>query len=291
MVDIKLFGSSTNIGQYIKKNHTFFLKGSNLHAFSSRENSNIFFDLKTQKYPKELLIKKDTIFISIAPIWLFVPFLKSFLIKNNKERIRNIIITSSTSIYTKKYSWNNNDKKLFKKLNFWEKEFIDIVKANKMKGTIIRPTLIYGNLCDYNDKNISTLVTLMRNNFILPIPNNTGLRQPIHYTQMGKLILKVASRNLLNNQINIINIGGDEEITYEKMLKRIQANLPLNDLGRYCFILKIPNRLFYLLCVPFLLISPKTFEAIQRISVDLNEFEPVYKYLNQEKKLFPLNES
>ena len=39
-------------------------------------------------YPKELSLKEDTLIISLAPIWLFVPFLKDYISKINQKKIQ-----------------------------------------------------------------------------------------------------------------------------------------------------------------------------------------------------------
>ena len=69
----------------------------------------------------------------------------------------------------------------------------------------------------------------------------------MHYTQLADLILKIASSKGKSPAINILNVGGDEEITFEDILERIKINLPLEDSGRNCFCLKyqIDYFLFY----------------------------------------------
>ena len=54
--------------------------------------------------------------------------LKKYLSKINSRRIKGIIVVSSTSTITKKYSWNKFDKELYSKLLFWENE---LMKLNK----------------------------------------------------------------------------------------------------------------------------------------------------------------
>ena len=94
MTNIFLFGSTTETGKFIKKNYAKYFKDGVIFTFSSNSKKEIFFDLKTSNYPKELCINEDTIIISLAPIWLFVPFLISFLKKSNHKKIKAILITS-----------------------------------------------------------------------------------------------------------------------------------------------------------------------------------------------------
>ena len=104
MTEIKLFGASTLAGCYLKNNYKKYLKQSKIASFSRTNSKDIFFDLKSSIYPKELMIRDETLIISLAPLWKIVPFLKKYLSKINQKQIKGIIVTSSTSIETKKYS-------------------------------------------------------------------------------------------------------------------------------------------------------------------------------------------
>ena len=135
----------------------------------------------------------------------------------------------------------------------------------------------------------------MRNIILIPIPNETGIRQPIHYSQLIKCILKISKSYLkLNSSIknkaklNIFDIGGDEELSYEKMLLRIKEHLINQSLSKRCFIIKIPNRIFFFLLSPILIFSPKFYESIMRISVNMGGFSPAYKIHREKKNKFPL---
>ena len=76
---------------------------------------------------------------------------------NKENKIKALIVTSSSSSLTKKYSWNKFDKDLSRKLSYWEDKLIEIKKIYKIHLTIIRPALIYGNLDQDKDKNITIL--------------------------------------------------------------------------------------------------------------------------------------
>ena len=295
MREIKLFGASNIAGEYLKIEYKNFLNKTKLVSFSRSNKLDIYFDLNSTLYPKELSIKEETIIISLAPIWLFVPFLKTYIKKINTNKIKGIIVTSSTSVNTKRYSWDKFDKSLFMKLSYWEEELIKINKNYNLKITIIRPSIIYGNIGYEDDNNLSFLVKLMKKFIFLPIPKETGIRQPIHYSQLIKCILKISQSYLkLNSSVNtnarlsILDIGGDEELSYEKMLFRIKEYLVNESLLRKCFIIKIPNRIFFLILSPLILFSPRYYAAILRISVNMGGFSPSNKILGKKKNKFPL---
>ena len=159
---------------------------------------------------------------------------------------------------------------------------------------LIRPTLIYGDIGKNEDKNISLLLKIMLRTFILPIPKETGLRQPIHYSQLALTILKITKRILdrdLSEKsfINILNIGGDEELTFKDMIIRIKKSYPSFKKFNTCIIIEIPNRLFFVLALPTLIFSPKLYEAIQRIAINMNGFTKSYKVTGKKRKIFPIS--
>ena len=251
-------------------------------------------DLKSFIIPDNLPLNEEFIIISLAPIWLFVPYLEWLLEskKFNKKLLLGIIITSSTSIITKKYSWNKFDNNLYKKLSYWEKRLHNLNKRFNLGISLIRPTLIYADIGNYSDQNISILIKIMKKLLILPLPNDTGLRQPIHFSQLGKSILNISKSykefTYKKRSVKIINLGGDEELTYEEILKRIKKSFPKSDKINNCIFIKIPNRFFFILCIPILIFSPKLFEALQRITINMNGFTKSYKISGSKKKNFPV---
>ena len=123
MKSILLFGSSTKTGNYICKNYGVLTNYSKVYRFSRKKNADFYLDLKSDNFPKYFFDKKFVI-ISLAPIWLFVPYLESLLDtkKIDKKNILGLIVTSSTSAITKKYAWNKYDQELSEKLISWERK-------------------------------------------------------------------------------------------------------------------------------------------------------------------------
>ena len=106
MKNILLFGSSTETGKWISKEIDDFIENSKIYQFSNQKGNKLYVDLKLFNLPKEISQKKDFLIISLAPIWFFVPYLEAILKqkKINKKSILGIIVVSSTSSITKKYS-------------------------------------------------------------------------------------------------------------------------------------------------------------------------------------------
>ncbi|MBO8242375.1 NAD(P)-dependent oxidoreductase [Prochlorococcus marinus XMU1410] len=293
MKNILLFGGTTETGKFISKQFKNHFSNTKLFSFSRKKNQGIFLNLKSINFPEQLKNKEQTLIISLAPIWLIVPFLEKYLEQVNENNILGLIITSSTSTITKKYAWNEFDKKLSKKLSFWENRLFELKKLHNLDLTLLRPTLIYGDIGKKQDNNLSFLLEFMRKSLILPIPKDTGLRQPIHYSQLGESILFLAKRykshKFIKKKLNIINIGGDDEITYYEMINRIKNSLPTSDPVKRCFIIKIPNRFFFLISLPFLIFKPKFFAALERISINMNGFKKASQISKKIKRSFPVN--
>ncbi len=293
MTNILLFGSTTKTGQYINSYYKEFIENSKIYCFSSKKNSTYYLDLKSHIFPDLITLNKKFIIISLAPIWLFVPYLESILERKkiNKKYILGIIVTSSSSVITKKYSWNKFDNNLYKKLSLCEKKLSNLNRKYNLRISIVRPTLIYDDIGNNSDKNISFLVKMMQKTIILPFPKHTGLRQPIHFSQLGQSILNISkSYNLDNNKkktMQVLNLGGDEELTYQEILYRIKKSWPKSNRIN-CIFLKIPNRAFFLLCIPIIIFSPKLYEAIQRTTINMNGFTKSYKISGKKKKFFPV---
>ena len=188
MKNINLFGASCLTGRYLKK---FSIeKKYNLNSYSKSNKKDLYLNLKDYKsFFIRNFDKRKQIWISFTPIWLFSEFLEDIAKykPNYLEKISILIITSSSSAETKRYSFNNYDKNLINKLVIAEQKILKLSKDYNFKVCILRPTLIYGKLNKISDKNISRILLLMRNFPFILFPNDSGLRQPIHAKQLSQL--------------------------------------------------------------------------------------------------------
>ena len=78
---------------------------------------------------------------------------------------------------------------------------------------------------------------------------------------ISKVIIFYIQEYLKNNfpkeKNEFILLGGDEEISYQKMIVLLQNSLNKMIKVRKCIIITIPNKLFYTLLLPILWVSPK----------------------------------
>ena len=295
MKNIHVFGISTPVGQSFKKIICKHYKKNNIFFYSRIGHPYIKFDLQMPKKNIIKNIKSKSTIISFAPIWHISFFLK-YLISTNKKILNNIdsvIVLSSTSVLTKKFSTNKFDKDLYNSLKFSEDYLIDLSNKFNFNLSIIRPTLIYGSINNYSDKNVTKIAKIMKILPIIFIPKETGLRQPIHINQLAQVVFQIFEnfRNSRNKKIvEIIEVGGDISLSYFEMLCSIRHNLLKTKRANIFKIIRIPNKLFYLLTFPIYFISPKIFESFLRIQADLSGFTRCGSIINKKKLKFPIED-
>ena len=283
---IRFFGITTPLGDYLYKK---VLKNlyENIICYSRSDKQYIFLDLRNIKHPT---LKKECnneeIWIFLCPIWEVVNFFNNFIKEENykKFHIKGIICCSSTSVITKKYSWHNYDKKLISKISYSEQSLIKICSNSKTCISIIRPTLIYGNSGLYKDKNINRILKICQKLPFIILPKETGKRQPIHISQLSLIInkeLKLMKDTKDKIHQSMINIGGDEILSYELILKSllIKKNIKKS-------ILTINSDFFFLILSPLLMLNSRLYSEILRIKSDLSGFPKSNDYLKIPPKKF-----
>lgn len=235
-----------------------------------------------------------SIWISFAPIWLLAPFLDE-LASHHPERLqglRGVIACSSSSAITKRFSSNRFDRELVAKLTSAEDQLLATCRQLSLPCRILRPTMIYGQVGAYGDHNLSRLSNLLRHLPLVLLPAETGLRQPIHASQLAEVALHLAKqitgKGLDPSLPERIALGGDSTLTYTEMIRALQKSQRSTSPTRRCLLLQIPNRFFFMLSAPIVLISPKTFEAVLRMGTNLSNFTPAHQLLGGEPQPFPV---
>jgi len=242
---------------------------------------------------------QPAIWLSFGPIWLLAPFLAQ-LADQHPERLRGlrgVVACSSSSARTKRYAANSFDRQLVARLIGAEEQLLSTCRRLAVPCRILQPTLIYGQVGPCSDRNLSRLLQLLRRLPLLPLPQHTGLRQPIHARQLAAVALQLAHQLAgfgagasAPAQPERLALGGDVELSYRAMLEALQQSQPPGDPARRCRLLPVPNRLFILLAAPLVLRSPKAFEAVLRMGADLAGFTPAHQLLAKPAQPFPLQE-
>jgi len=240
----------------------------------------------------------QAVLVSFAPIWELAPFLA----RQAQQRpatlagLEGVIACSSSSVITKRFAVNAFDRRLVEQLTGAQRSLEQTCRLLGVPLRILAPTLIYGQVGPFRDRNLSVLTNLMRRTPVLPLPAHTGLRQPIHASQLAAVALHLAQRLTPRPSAAVpgeesgvlLALGGDECLSYREMLERLRGSLPAGDPGRNCRLLCLPNRLTHAMSAPLLLINPKLFEAVLRIGADLAGFTPAHRILEEAPRPFPL---
>ena len=285
MSSVHLFGYTSLTGRYIREIANAQKLKIKYYCNSKDIKDCTFIDLKDYKSFNINSQKRNQILLSLTPIWHFSDFFEN--LSNHKPHylhyISRLIVTSSSSVETKKYSFSEFDKYLYIRLKKAEEKLIKICSEFGINLYILRPTLIYGQLGEYKDKNLSKIVTLMRSLPFLLIPNQSGLRQPIHAKQLAELCLFLANNEneKAKQKFLAFTFGGDTSISYFEMILLIRNSLGNGDKGKNCKLLKVPKRLFILLINPISIFSPKIFESLLRIFSNLSGFKSVSQIMNR----------
>ena len=287
-----MFGSTTPAGNaFVKLLKDNGYKDVYQYTRNSNYKNQIYLDMEKPEEFASLNLKKSSIIISFAPIWITSQFLLG-IIKSNPDffnYIKKIIVCSSSSVLTKRFAFNKFDKELFSKLRDSEEIIVDLCASLNIKYMIVKPTIVYGSFGKYKDKNFSRIINLMRWCPFLVLPSNSGLRQPISCRQLANVFF-----NLINNEkifdsfkSSSLFVGGDRILDYNKMLFLIKNSTKKNDLARNCIFIKIPDYLFIFLTFPLSLFSLKFYESVLRIFADLSNFTPQSEITNQKLSKFP----
>ncbi|MBI96689.1 hypothetical protein CL656_06060 [bacterium] len=292
-MQIILLGSTTSTGSAFQEMAKSRLNSYKINAFSRRNKGLNYIDLDDQTSWTNIKFDNHTILVSFAPIWKLSDFLEGLTVKKKKDinKIDLIIACSSSSVLSKRFAFNNFDKGLSRKLKESEEKLIDFSSENGIECKIIQPTLIYGNHKEFKDKNINKIINILRLSPLMILPKHTGLRQPIHCTEIAELTIHFINQFQSEDFSCIperILVGGEKIINYQEMIMLIQKSLPKNDRARKCFILSIPNRIFFLLSSIIILFSPKYYEAILRTSADLSGFKTISKLTGKGYGFFPI---
>jgi hypothetical protein len=244
--------------------------------------------------PSKSIKPINGILVSFAPIWLLASFLTHYF-KNKPDILQDlegIIACSSSSFMTKRFAFNNHDKQLSLRLVNAHNEIQNICSKLNVPCQIIAPTMVYGKINDYSDKNLSKIIKIMRTLPFIILPKTTGFRQPIHAKQLATVASRQASLMQSgywpSHTDRIMTIGGDSILTYKDMILQIQEQLDQKDHAKKCRIFTVPDRIFFLCVIALLPINPKVFEAIMRICSNLSHFTKVHEILEEPPKRFPI---
>jgi hypothetical protein len=293
-MELHLFGAVTPTGEAFRQQagNTHLLWP--LHAYSRRSAATHADFTNPAAFRPAGSPCTQALWISFGPIWLLAPFLEQLALEHPERLagLRGLIACSSSSSITKRFAANRFDRELVAHLSGAEEQLLSTCRLLQVPCHILQPTLIYGQAGPYGDRNLSKLLQLLRRLPCLPLPAESGLRQPIHASQLAAVALHIAEQLRGSgwdpSLPDRITLGGDTTLSYASMISALQQAQPADDPARRCRLLPIPNRLFFTLAAPLLVYSPKAFEAVLRMGANLSGFTPAHQLLGREPQPFPV---
>ncbi|WP_223701573.1 NAD-dependent epimerase/dehydratase family protein [Sutcliffiella deserti] len=133
-------------------------------------------------------------------------------INNNVSRA---ICVHTTGIYSK-FKIASDEYKII------EAEIKDMLAKSEIKVTVLRPTMIYGDLCDHNMSRFIKMVDRFK--FFPVINQGKGLIQPVNARDLGKAYYDVVVLPVEKAKLEY-NLSGEKPITMLEALKLISRNL------------------------------------------------------------------
>jgi nucleoside-diphosphate-sugar epimerase len=187
----------------------------------------------SRKQPSQPLQPADCL-ISLAPLWI----LPDLIPQAAAMGVKRVIAFSSTSRFSKQASPEPSELALAEQLASAEDAMALVCQKANIDWTILRPTLIYGDITPENPflagKALSTILQIIRRLHCFPIVDQApGLRQPVHAEDLANACLAVLNNPAAYNKA--YNLSGGETLSYRQMIERIFYTL-----GKKPYLIPIP---------------------------------------------------
>ena len=152
----------------------------------------------------------DTL-VHIAGIHWTLSLVKSAI----RAGIKRLILVHTTGIYSKYKAAGEEYRQIDAKI-------YQLVKENNIALTILRPTMIYG---DISDKNVGIFIKIVDKFKIIPTVNGAHYElQPVHCKDLGKAYFDVLMNPAVRDNNDYVLSGG-RPIELRKMFEEIAKNL------------------------------------------------------------------
>jgi len=167
-------------------------------------------DIKDEVFLNKCMKDVDTI-VHIVNIRHTLPIIKAAI----DNKVSRAICVHTTGIYSKFKVASEEYKDI-------ESELQSVLARAEIKVTILRPTMIYGDLCDHNMSRFIKMVDKFR---IFPVINQgKGLIQPVNARDLGKAYYDVLMLSEEKAKPEY-NLSGEKPITMLEAFKLISGNL------------------------------------------------------------------
>jgi nucleoside-diphosphate-sugar epimerase len=151
--------------------------------------------------------------VHAAPIWL----LPAWIPAAAEAGVNRLVAVSSTSRFTKQGSGSARERETARRLAEAEEAVERACREQRIRWTILRPTLVYGG---GRDQNVSAIARFVRRFGFFPIAGEgRGKRQPVHAADLARAAL--AALDSPNALDRAYDTPGGETLTYAEMVSRI----------------------------------------------------------------------
>jgi nucleoside-diphosphate-sugar epimerase len=157
--------------------------------------------------------------ISLAPLWILAPLIPQL----SQLGVKRIVAFSSTSRFSKQTSPEPSELAVADQLATAEASVQAACEQAKIDWTILRPTLIYGDIVPdaaRAGKALGTILKVIRRFHCFPLVGGApGLRQPVHAADLAQACLATLQNPQAHNKA--YNLSGGEILSYHRMIERI----------------------------------------------------------------------
>lgn len=167
-------------------------------------------DLDKSEIFDELCKECDTL-VHIAGIHWSLPLVQSAI----RAGVKRLILVHTTGIYSKYKAAGEEYRQI-------DSQIYQIAKDNNIALTILRPTMIYG---DISDRNVVIFIDMVNKFKLMPTVNGAHYElQPVHCKDLGKAFFDVLMNpDICNNKDYVLS--GGKPIELRQMFEEIAKNL------------------------------------------------------------------
>lgn len=221
MQTVTVLGASSFVGKFLLPlliEKGFFVQALSRKAVDSPQVNIAWHQIVANGDDEGLALSE--IAIHLAPIWTLPDYLPQLV----KLGLKRLIVFSSTSRFTKIHSQSAAEQQWVAKVIAAEQAVAGFCEQHQIQWTILRPTLIYGDLHanDYSmmGKGLASIVKFINWFQIFPLAGSgKGLRQPVYAGDLARACLNTL--NNPNTYAKSYNLSGGEIIDYRQMVIRI----------------------------------------------------------------------
>lgn len=133
----------------------------------------------------------------------------------SRGEVSRLILVHTTGIFSKYKAAGEDYRQI-------ERNISEMIKDKNISLTILRPTMIYGDL---NDRNISVFIDMVYRLRIFPVVDHAAYElQPVHAKDLGSAYFEILSNPEKTKNKNY-NLSGGRPIMLKEMLKTISRYL------------------------------------------------------------------